>query len=85
MERFELEEQLRHCPLLVRMNDGREYVIEKREFIMLSDYAASVLVRRDGELRHGLMSLLNITMVEPMGMPGPDGQTNTNGSPSKES
>lgn len=66
MEKDELQAQLQNCPLLVRMNDGKDYIVEKPEFIIIGDYAASVLYRRDdGKLLNGLMNLMNITMVEP--------------------
>ena len=62
MERTELEEKLADCPLRIRMNDGREYTVEKPEFIVVGDYSASVLIRReDGKLLNGLMNLMNIT------------------------
>jgi hypothetical protein len=69
MEKEGIEGQLRHCPLRLRMNDGLEYIVEKPEFITIGDYAASVLQRRDGAMRHTLLSLMNITAVEPLGQP----------------
>lgn len=66
MEKETIKDQLRHCPLRVRMNDGREYIAEKPEFITVGDYTASVLLKRDGAMRHSLLSLVNITALEPM-------------------
>jgi len=86
MEKEELQQQLAYCPLRIRMNDGREYLVENRDFIMIGDYAASVLYRReDGKLLNGLMGLMNITMVEPLGLPGDDAADRPNGSHQNDS
>jgi hypothetical protein len=44
MEPEELNEMVRDCQLLIRMNDGREYFVEKPEFIHVGDYTAGLLV-----------------------------------------
>lgn len=67
MEKHDLEDQLRNCPLRLRMSDGRAYVVEKPEFITVGDYTASVLLHREGAMRHSLLDLLSITAVEPLG------------------
>lgn len=66
MEKDTLEAMVRDCPLRIRMNDGFEYLVEKPEFITIGDYTVSVLLRRDGAMRHTLLSLMNITAVEPL-------------------
>lgn len=69
MEKKDLEEQLPNCPLRIRMNEGREYDVEKPEFIMIGSYTASVLIRKDGAMRPVLLTMVNITSVEPLGEP----------------
>ncbi len=64
MEREEFQELLQECPLLVRMNDGREYLVEKPEFVIVGDYAAGILFRNEaGKLLNAVVSLLNISTV----------------------
>lgn len=64
MEKEEFEELIKECPLLVRMNDGREYRIEKPEFVIVGDYAASILYRNEkGKLLNAIASLINISTV----------------------
>jgi hypothetical protein len=47
------------------MNDGREYSVEKPEFIHVGDYAAGILVDDDGVKRNVVASLINIASVIP--------------------
>ena len=56
---------IRECPLLIRMNDGHEYFVEKPEFIHVGDYAAGLLVDIDGVKRNAVASLINIASVIP--------------------
>ncbi len=65
MESDELKELIHQCPLLIRMNDGREYFVEKPEFIIVGDYTAGVLVDVDGVKRNAVLTLMNITTVLP--------------------
>jgi hypothetical protein len=65
MESQELEKLIRECPLLIRMNDGREVFVEKPEFIILGDYTAGILVDDDGVKRNVVIALMNITSVVP--------------------
>ena len=65
MEPDDLKDLIRECPLLIRMNDGREYFVEKSEFIMVGDYTAGVLVDDDGIKRNSVLSLMNIASVVP--------------------
>jgi hypothetical protein len=45
------------------MNDGREYFIEKPEFIVVADYSAAILVDDNGVKRIAAISLINIASV----------------------
>lgn len=65
MESDDLQNLLKECPLLIRMNDGREYFVEKPEFIVVADYNAAVLADDDGVKRISALSLMNITSVVP--------------------
>ena len=65
MEPEELKEMIRDCPLLIRMNDGREYFVEKPEFIHVGDYTAGLLVDFDGFKGNVVASLINIASVIP--------------------
>lgn len=66
MEKDDLEGQLKNCPIKIRMNDQAEYLVEKPEFITIGDYTVSILTKRAGAMRHTLLSLMNITSVEPL-------------------
>jgi hypothetical protein len=66
LEPDELREMIRDCPLLIRMNDGREYFVEKPEFIHVDDYAAGLLVDFDSGFKGNVVaSLINIASVVP--------------------
>jgi hypothetical protein len=65
MEPDELKEMIRDCPLLIRMNDGREYYVEKAEFIHVGDYTAGLLVDIKGFKGNVAVALLNIAAVIP--------------------
>jgi len=65
MEPNGLQKMLQDCPLLIRMNDGREFFIESSEFITVGDYTTSVLIDDEGIKRHAVLSLMNITSVVP--------------------
>ncbi|MEQ8846397.1 hypothetical protein [Botrimarina sp.] len=65
MESDDLQDLLNECPLLIRMNDGREVLVEKPEFIVISPYNAAVLTDIDGRKRIIVLSLMNITSVIP--------------------
>lgn len=67
MERDNLEELIRQCPLVVRTNDGRDYFVEKPEFISVADYTTSILFTRDGKKLHAILANINITSIEPQG------------------
>ena len=47
------------------MNDGREFLVEKPEFIVVADYTAAILVNDDGVKRNAVITLMNITSVIP--------------------
>jgi hypothetical protein len=61
----ELKEMIRDCPLLIRMNDGREYFVEKPEFIHVGDYTAGLLVDIKNFKGNVAVSLFNIAAVIP--------------------
>jgi hypothetical protein len=65
MEPDELRELVRDCPLLIRMNDGREYFVEKSEFITVGDYTAGLLVDIKDFKGNVVIALLNIAAVVP--------------------
>jgi hypothetical protein len=65
MESDELKDLIRECPLIIRMNDDREYFVEKPEFITVGDYTAGVLISVDGVKRNAVVTLMNITSVIP--------------------
>lgn len=65
MEPDDLQKLVRECPLLIRMNDGREFFVEKPEFIVVADYTAAILVVEDGVRRNAVIGLMNIASVIP--------------------
>lgn len=65
MESHELARLVAECPLLIRMNDGREVFVEKPEFITVGDYTAGVLYDDNGVKRNTVVSIINITSVIP--------------------
>jgi hypothetical protein len=65
MESEDLQKLISECPLLIRMNDGREVFVEKPEFITVGDYTAGVLYDDDGIERNTVISIINITSVIP--------------------
>ncbi len=65
MESSDLEALISQCPCLMRLNDGREYLVEKPEFITVGDYTASVLFNDKGVKRHAVVGLINISAVLP--------------------
>jgi hypothetical protein len=69
MEPNDLQKLLRECPLQIRMNDGREYFVEKPEFIVIGDYTAGILVDDEGVKRNAVITLMNIASVLPNAAP----------------
>jgi hypothetical protein len=69
MEPDELREMIRDCPLLIRMNDGREYYVEKPEFIHVGDYTAGLLVDIKDFKGNVAVTLINIAAVIPNATP----------------
>ena len=65
MKTGDLEKLIPECPLLIRMNDGREYLVEKPEFIVVADYTAAILVNDEGVKRNAVVTLMNISSVVP--------------------
>ena len=68
MDREELNEiVLAETPFLLRMNEGRSYEVKSKEFITISDIAASVLYKHeDGKLRHVYLPLVTMSAIEPI-------------------
>jgi hypothetical protein len=69
MESEDLQKLVRECPLLIGMNDGRGYFVEKPEFIHVGDYAAGLLIDDNGVKRNAVASLINIASVIPNAVP----------------
>jgi hypothetical protein len=67
VEQQDLENLIRQCPLRIRTNDGREYLVEKPEFITVGDYTASILFDDAGVKRHAIVGLINIAAIIPNG------------------
>ena len=66
MESSDLQALLHECPLLIRTNNGVDYLVEQAEFITVGDYTASLLFSDDhGIKRHAVIGLMNISAVEP--------------------
>jgi hypothetical protein len=68
--RSEEFQQLTHeRPVLIRMNDGREFFIESEQNIMVGDYTAGFLVVDDkGIRRNAVITLSNVAEVIPRAM-----------------
>jgi len=69
MESDEFQELIRECPLLIRTNDGREFFVEKPEFIVVADYSAAILVHDNGARRINHIALMNVASVVPHAAP----------------
>jgi hypothetical protein len=65
METEDLQKLIGECPLLIRMNDGREYFVEKPEFIVVADYTTAILIDDHGVKRNAVITLMNIASVIP--------------------
>ena len=65
METEEIQKLIGECPLLIRMNGGSEYFVEKPEFIVVADYTAAILVDDNGVKRNAVITLMNIASVIP--------------------
>ncbi len=67
MEQQDLENLIRQCPLRIRTIVGREYLVEKPEFITVGVYRAAILFDDAGVKRHAVVGLINISAVIPNG------------------
>lgn len=66
MEFEELKQLIRERPVLIRMNDGREFFIEAEQNVMIGDYTAGFLVLDDeGVKRNAVITLNNVADVIP--------------------
>jgi len=66
MDRDELTALIAEGPVLIRMNDGRSYVVSGPEFATVSDISAAVLYRDEegGKYRHIHLPLVTMSGVE---------------------
>ncbi len=69
MDRKELTQLISEGPILIRMNDGREYLVESVQFATVSDISAAVLYRdeEDDKYRHIHLPLVTMAGVEKRG------------------
>jgi hypothetical protein len=66
MRADEFQQCIRERPVLIRMNDGREFFIDEHQNVMVGDYAAGFLVIDDsGVKRNAVISFSNIVDVTP--------------------
>ena len=67
MDREELTELIKQGPVRIRMNNGETYDVPSIEFAVVSDIAASVLVRgEDDKMRTKHLALVAMCSVEPL-------------------
>jgi hypothetical protein len=59
VEQQDLENLIRQCPRRIRTDDGREYLVEKPEFITVGDYTAAILFDDAGVKRHAVVGLIS--------------------------
>lgn len=66
MRADEFQQLICERPVLIRMNDGREFFIETTQNVMVGDYTAGFLVVDDkGVKRNAVITLTNIAEVIP--------------------
>lgn len=66
MDSEEFQHSIRKRPVLIRMDDGREFFIEKGQNVMVGDATAGFLVVDDkGVKRNAIITLSNISSVIP--------------------
>jgi hypothetical protein len=63
MEPEEFQRLIEKRPVLIRMNDGREFFIEKGQNVTVGDYTAGFLVDVEGVKRNAVITLSNIASV----------------------
>lgn len=56
--------RLSDYPIRLTANNGQTFDVESPEFIMVSDYEATVMVKREGGMRNVTISILNLVSVE---------------------
>ncbi len=67
MDREELNKLIDEGPILIRMNDGREYAVESSQFASVSDISAAVLYRdSEGKYRHVHLPLVTMSGIVPL-------------------
>ena len=67
MDRKELLAMIEAGPIIIRMNDGREYSVEHPREALVTDIAAYVMYRdeEDGKLRAMVLPLITMSGVVP--------------------
>jgi hypothetical protein len=65
MEPEEFQRLIEKRPVLIRMNDGREFFIEKNQNVMVGDNTAGCLVIDKGLKRNAVVTLGKIASVIP--------------------
>jgi len=66
MRADEFKQLISERPVLIRMNDGREFFIETAQNIMVGDFTAGFLVVDDkGVKRNAVISFTNIAEMVP--------------------
>jgi len=64
MNEKELKAAVDAGPVAIRMNDGREYMVESNQFITVGPSTAAVLCREDdGEYYHSILPLITMSGV----------------------
>ena len=66
MKSEEFQQLIRERPVLIRMNDGREFFIEAEQNVMIGDYTAGFLVVDEkGVKRNAVITLSNVAELVP--------------------
>jgi len=63
MNREEFQRLIDDRPVVIRMNDGREYYIAAGQNVMVGDFNAGFLVNVDGVKRNAIVSFTNIASI----------------------
>ncbi len=67
MDRQTLTQAIDKGPILIAMNDGKQFTVASREMMIVDDIAAHVLCREaDGKLRTKILALVCMCSIEPV-------------------
>ncbi|QDU91064.1 hypothetical protein Pla175_44810 [Pirellulimonas nuda] len=67
MDRETLNQAIAEGPIVIGMNDGKQFTVASREMIIVDDIAAYVLCREaDGKLRAKILALVCMCSIEPV-------------------